>query len=155
LSFKDNQHYRDTYYVRKDGTPSKNNRQTKNTKTDYIYKNTNWQCNSCKAKIITHHAHVHKNFFKAPVQANQYYKSIEVSNANANIMRFAEQGIIPRSFESPWPSYEVTKSGKFTRKNEYLYPGFPSFVPPKPKGVFLMPFFFSLLIFGLIRVWGG
>ena len=48
------------------------------------------------------------------------YKSIEVSNANANIMRFAEQGIIPRSFESPWPSYEVTKSGKFTRKNEYL-----------------------------------
>ena len=155
LSFKDNQHYRDTYYVRKDGTPSKNNRQTKNTKTDYIYKNTNWQCNSCKAKIITHHAHVHRNFFKAPVQANQYYKSIEVSNANANIMRFAEQGIIPRSFESPWPSYEVTKSGKFTRKNEYLYPGFPSFIPPKPKGVFLMPFFFSLLIFGLIRVWGG
>ena len=75
------------------------------------------------------------NFYKAPSGTNQYYDSIEVNNAEANIMRFAEQGIIPRSFESPWPSYEV-KNGKFIRKNEYLYPGFPSFVPPKPKGIF-------------------
>ena len=69
-------------------------------------------------------------------------------------MRFAEQGIIPRSFESPWPSYEV-KNGKFIRKNEYLYPGFPSFVPPKPKGIFLMPFFFSLIITSLILIVGS
>ena len=152
LSFKTNTHSQSEVNIKKDGTKAKI--KTGRTRIDSLYRSSNWECNSCKAKIITHHANVPINFYKAPLGTNQYYDSIEVNNAEANIMRFAEQGIIPRSFESPWPSYEV-KNGKFIRKNEYLYPGFPGFVPPKPKGVFLVPFFFSFLIFGLIRVWGG
>ena len=152
LLFKSNSHFKREVDIKKDGTKAK--RKTGRTRIDRLYRSSNWECNSCKVKIITHHANVPINFYKAPLGTDQYYDSIEVNNAEANIMRFAEQGIIPRSFESPWPSYEV-KNGKFIRKNEYLYPGFPSFVPPKPKGIFLMPFFFSLLIFGLIRVWGG
>jgi len=152
LSFKTNTHSQREVNIKKDGTKAKI--KTGRTRIDSHYRSSNWECNSCKAKIITHHANVPINFYKAPLGTNQYYDSIEVNNAEANIMRFAEQGIIPRSFESPWPSYEV-KNGKFIRKNEYLYPGFPSFVPPKPKGIFLMPFFFSLIITSLILIVGS
>ena len=152
LSFKTNTHSQREVNIKKDGTKAKI--KTGRTRIDSHYRSSNWECNSCKAKIITHHANVPINFYKAPLGTNQYYDSIEVNNAKANIMRFAEQGIIPRSFESPWPSYEV-KNGKFIRKNEYLYPGFPSFVPPKPKGIFLMPFFFSLIITSLILIVGS
>ena len=152
LSFKTNTHSQREVNIKKDGTKAKI--KTGRTRIDSLYRSSNWECNSCKAKIITHHANVPINFYKAPLGTNQYYDSIEVNNAEANIMRFAEQGIIPRSFESPWPSYEV-KNGKFIRKNEYLYPGFPSFVPPKPKGIFLMPFFFSLIITSLILIVGS
>lgn len=149
LGFLENNHLKETYNVKKDGSLAKI--KTGRIRSDFFYIDSDWECKSCKTKIKTTHANVGKNFYAAPLNINQYYTSIQIHNSDQIIDNFAYYGELPKNFKSPWFCYKVSKSGKFTKENEYLYPNFSA--PKQSAGVF-SSFLIALVVFILIRFSG-
>jgi len=151
LVFKENKYNEHIQYLRKDRTEAKI--KTTNSRIDFIYKSTDWECKKCNLIIHTLHKNVPKNFMGPPL--NFIYSRIEVEEKYFKhvINEYRETGIIPSDLKSDWPGYEDLDDRNNYKRLDYWDYYFGEFEPPpfiKPK---VFPAFISgFLMGGLVTV---